>query len=172
MSKAVLISIKPQWCGQIAQLRKTMELRKTRPNIELPFKAYIYCTNVKSMNLQDYIAVDRATCGAVDAWSCKVIGEFTCFTISTICHVSAMGSNALPKLHLVAPGLRYKPADTLLQAACLTEDAAETYLKGGDGFGWGISNLILYSTPKPLSDFGLSRAPQSWCYVEERSSSE
>lgn len=44
MSKAVLLSIRPNWCKKIANLRKTVEIRKTAPNLEVPFKCYIYCT--------------------------------------------------------------------------------------------------------------------------------
>ena len=43
MSKAVLISIRPQWCQKIASGEKTIEVRKTKPKLETPFKCYIYC---------------------------------------------------------------------------------------------------------------------------------
>ena len=39
--KAVLISIKPKWCELIASGKKTVEVRKTRPKIDTPFKCYI-----------------------------------------------------------------------------------------------------------------------------------
>lgn len=63
MSKAVLISIQPKWCGLIANGAKTIEVRKTRPHLAGPFKCYIYCTKPKK-----YFT---AGCG-------KVIGEFVC----------------------------------------------------------------------------------------------
>lgn len=44
MSKAVMISIRPKWCEKIARGEKTIEVRKTRPKLETPFKCYIYCT--------------------------------------------------------------------------------------------------------------------------------
>ena len=47
MSKAVLISIRPEWCEKIVSGRKTLELRKTAPTIKPPFKCYIYCTKFK-----------------------------------------------------------------------------------------------------------------------------
>lgn len=50
MSKAVLISIQPKWCELIAKGKKTLEVRKTRPKLETPFKCYIYCTKLKSKN--------------------------------------------------------------------------------------------------------------------------
>ena len=47
MSKAVMISIRPKWCEKIARGEKTIEVRKTRPKLETPFKCYIYCTKAK-----------------------------------------------------------------------------------------------------------------------------
>ena len=42
--RAVLISIQPKWCELVANGKKTIEVRKTRPKLETPFKCYIYCT--------------------------------------------------------------------------------------------------------------------------------
>jgi hypothetical protein len=41
MSKAVLISIRPEWCEKIINGQKTIEVRKTRPKMDTPFKCYI-----------------------------------------------------------------------------------------------------------------------------------
>lgn len=43
--KAVLISIQPKWCELIASGKKTVEVRKTKPKLETPFKVYIYGVN-------------------------------------------------------------------------------------------------------------------------------
>ena len=43
-NKAVLLSVQPKWCELIATGKKTIEIRKTKPKIKVPFKAYIYCT--------------------------------------------------------------------------------------------------------------------------------
>ena len=45
MAKAVLISIRPEWVEKIANGWKTIEVRKTKPYLDTPFKCYIYCTN-------------------------------------------------------------------------------------------------------------------------------
>lgn len=42
--KSVLISIHPKWCEKIANGEKTIEVRKTKPKLDTPFKCYIYCT--------------------------------------------------------------------------------------------------------------------------------
>lgn len=41
---AVLLSVRPKWCELIANGKKTVEVRKTKPKAEPPFKCYIYCT--------------------------------------------------------------------------------------------------------------------------------
>lgn len=189
MSKAVMISIRPKWCEKICNGEKTIEVRKTRPKLETPFKCYIYCT----MD-HPYISV---SCGELDKLNyrtntvgrCngKVIGEFTC-----------------DRIYGLAP-LNHAPND-VEQQACLTREEIVRYLKGV-GYGWHISNLKIYDKPKELSEFSpmcmyknddkscqsrmiacsyqkydynpdgsinlvecgrtLERPPQSWCYVEE-----
>ena len=37
----IVMSIKPEWVQKIFQLRKTWEIRKRRPNCDLPVKCYI-----------------------------------------------------------------------------------------------------------------------------------
>ena len=163
MSKAVMISIRPKWCEKICSGEKTIEVRKTRPKLETPFKCYIYCT----MD-HPYISV---SCGELDKLNyrtntvgrCngKVIGEFTC-----------------DRIYGLAP-LNHAP-DDVEQQACLTREEIVRYLKGV-GYGWHISNLKIYDAPRELSEFtglrntrfgaapyDIKRPPQSWCYVEEQ----
>ena len=188
--KAVLLSIRPNWCKLIWSGMKTVEVRKTRPTLETPFKAYIYCTGHDGW-------VMKLPKAGVQKMDSRVIGEFTCDKIDRLAHVEAMESNEPPKLQIVTPDLWYKPADELLQAACLTEAQAKKYLKGGDGYGWHISNLKIYDKPVKLKNFwaiqpcthrgdcctcrrwdaeklicrgeafGIERPPQSWYYVED-----
>ena len=58
--KSILISIQPKWCELIASGKKTIEVRKTRPKLETPFKCYIYETKGK---LQRYSSVAWETEG-------------------------------------------------------------------------------------------------------------
>lgn len=178
MSQAVLISIRPKWCEKIISGEKTIEVRKTRPKLETPFKCYIYCT-------MDYPYIS-VSCGELDKLNyrtntvgrCngKVIGEFIC-----------------DRIYELAP-LNHAP-DDVEQQACLTREEIVLYLKGV-GYGWHISNLKIYDTPKELIEFhtwkkckscnksgyestaciydenciipaAITKAPQSWCYVEE-----
>ena len=45
MNKNILYSIRPEWCQQIANGTKILEIRKSAPKLNnLPCKGYIYCT--------------------------------------------------------------------------------------------------------------------------------
>lgn len=183
--KAVLLSIRPNWCKLIWSGMKTVEVRKTRPKLETPFKVYIYCTGHDGFVMK----LPKAGVQKMDG---RVIGQFTCEKIDKLVHIGTMMD-----INILTLDGWYKPADALLQAACLTEAQAKKYLKGGDGYGWHISDLKIYDKPVKLKDFwaiqpcthrgdcctcrrwdaeklicrgeafGIERPPQSWYYVEE-----
>ena len=82
MSTAVLISIQPQWCELIASGKKTVEVRKSRPKIETPFKCYFYCTKSKGEALWkyrgEYYYDTQFPNERPNKANGKVIGEFMC----------------------------------------------------------------------------------------------
>ena len=125
MNKAVLISIQPEWCDLIVRGKKTIEVRKTRPRQETPFKAYIYCTKAPQQLItifkdgeetmdseihhgkSVFVKFDRVLPDGIRGKTQMVIGEFICDEITPICHAGTMGSNELPKLHTVGSKLEY-----------------------------------------------------------------
>lgn len=172
MSKAVMLSIRPKWVEKIANGEKTIEVRKTKPKLETPFKCYIYCTLPKYPH-EDFIVTDYPRPQFYGGG--KVIGEFTCDRIYELA----------PLNHAL---------DDVEKQACLTREEIVNYLKG-TGYGWHISDLRIYDQPRELTEFRrscpndlycedcamysnsngicnngalpLRRPPQSWCYVEE-----
>lgn len=76
MKKAVLISIRPQWCAKIASGEKTIEFRKSRPELKKPFKCYIYCTKADYYTWD--LRVSNVTIPFAEKCCGKVIGEFIC----------------------------------------------------------------------------------------------
>ena len=42
--KAVLMAIHRKWCEKIFRGEKTVEVRKIAPNLETPYKVYVYQT--------------------------------------------------------------------------------------------------------------------------------
>lgn len=167
--KSVMLSIRPKWCEKIASGEKTIEVRKTKPKLETPFKCYIYCTSGRpDLNIPispERLTQDYLDTGSMQSLNCplgngKVIGEFTC-----------------DRVYELAP-LNHAPDDVEKQA-CLTREEIVNYLKG-TGYGWHISDLLIYDQPRELSEFtglrntrfgaapyDIKRPPQSWCYVEE-----
>lgn len=166
--KAVLISIRPEWCDLIARGEKTLEVRKTKPKIDTPFKCYIYCT--KAPKGWFWLNSPNIRRDGV------VIGEFICdrYVIDR-----TFGHDAV-----------------INAAACMTEIQCAVYSCGSPLYGWHISKLKIYEKPKKLSEFHnwkkcnscrksgyestaciydedcmvpalITRPPQSWCYVEE-----
>lgn len=71
--KSVLISIQPKWCELIASGKKTVEVRKTKPKLETPFKVYIYETKA---------LYKPNGCNHLFEGKGKVIGEFVCSNIA------------------------------------------------------------------------------------------
>ncbi len=171
LKPCVLLSIQPKWCEKIASGIKTVEVRKTKPKIETPFKCYIYETKGET----DTPFMDED--GHIDFHGRgQVIGEFICDVIFPI---SVEYSD--PKSKIALAEFPY---------TCLTDKQIMDYLGNGkEGCCWHISDLVIYDKPKELREFKkpcketnlcypdncnrcgwniLLRPPQSWCYVEEQ----
>ena len=149
MSKAVMLSIRPKWCEKIVSGEKTIEVRKTRPKMNTPFKCYIYCTiGGQDLNIpisQERLMRDYLETGSMKSLNCplgngKVIGEFTCERIVPIEYDG--GRLWCPTNAASSP------------ATCLSQEEIIAYIgdKGGC-YGWHISNLKIYNTPRELGEF-------------------
>lgn len=154
--KSVLMSIKPKYCELIAAGKKTIEVRKTKPKIETPFKCYIYCTLPKkrfsigqgnyacSDNL--YLCDNKVKFGEgfedigneTTSLNGKVIGEFICNEIQEI------EADNLVALYFNNP----------FNETCVTDLEMRKYANGKNLFLWHISYLVIYGEPKELSVFG------------------
>ena len=174
MSKAVLISIRPKWCELIANGKKTVEVRKSRPKLHTPFKCYIYCTKDRHLTFcrgKRYCYADDHTHNAFDI-TCNgtIIGEFVCDSIDTYDDDTIFSFRH-------EDYARWKDFD--LDRACIHPEDFQNYADGKWLYGWHISDLRIYDAPRELSEFtglrntrfgaapyDIKRAPQSWCYVE------
>lgn len=164
-NKAVLISIRPEWCDLIVRGKKTIEVRKTSPKLETPFKAYIYCTKAPQHlitifkdgeEIEDgeihhgkpvFLKCDKYLPDSIRDKTQMVIGEFTCDDIDRITPLTSS-----------IPG----DLEERILGSCLTAQQVETYAgwKGWmrladchDAYCWHISDLKIYDQPKPLSSF-------------------
>ena len=135
--KAVMISIQPKFCELITSGKKTIEVRKTRPKIHTPFKCYIYET--KSYDTLFGKGMPKKLC----VGGGYVIGEFVCDSFYNIPHFLPDESDDIQ--HAIVP--------FVLQYSCLQDYEIDEYLGAKDGYGWHISDLVIYDKPKGLSEF-------------------
>lgn len=143
--KAVLISIQPQWCELIASGRKTIEVRKTRPKIETPFKCYTYKTKYEKRLLSGVGILKLKVGGAV-------IGSFVCDGIYNIePHDDGYGVNQYT----------FVGADYDDCKMGLSFEELKKYLGKNIGYAWHISDLKIYDKPKELGEF---RKPCDFAY--------
>lgn len=136
--KAVLISIRPKWCEKIISGEKAIEVRKTRPKLNPPFKCYIY------------------KCG-----NGKVIGEFLCDEIININGAGRIQSDAARPTCL-------KPAELHQYLGAVIGfgwDISDLRIYDHPRDLWEFTGLR--QTKYGLAPGPITRPPQSWRYVEE-----
>ena len=163
MSKAVLISINPKWCELIASGKKTIEIRKTKPKLETPFKVYIYCTRPRNFfkispamySSEEYLHLCDGKVSMGDGFdlydkeyevlNCKVIGEFVCDEIRNYYPID------------IKDPINKPYGEEIEKESCLSTKQVNDYgfrtLGYGMLFGWHITDLVIYDEPKELSCF-------------------
>lgn len=174
MAKAILISIRQEWVEKILNGEKTLEIRKTRPKLETPFKCYVYRTKGTVPHIINGKWEQMEVGGTV-------IAEFTCDRVETI------------KAATEPYGI-YDVDDDFVAQTRLVDGALWDYGKSATLYGWHISDLKIYDKLRELREFKkinrdcfyaelgiakrdcpdcknsgcfLERPPESWCYVEE-----
>ena len=177
--KAVLISIQPKWCKLILIDKKNLEIRKSRPKLETPFKVYIYCTvGSDILAYSEFCGYDMTNFSSDYIANGKVIGEFTCSKISAFDYAEMYE----PPDWEESLGNQYYITCGDLDNSCLSYEELVGYGKEKKLYGWHISDLKIYEKPKMVSDFSkpygtvvkafdspyIQRPPQSWCYVESK----
>lgn len=170
--RELMISIQPKWVSLITLGKKTVECRKNNPNCEVPFKCYIYCS---AKDYEEVFGVDKFMHKIFlnGKGKGKVIGHFICDKIVKFPHDP------------------YDPAfSETADLSCVGIDGLSEYLGHKNyGYGWHISDLVVYDEPRDLRDFMregeefeistlfsptiikahscprfIERPPQSWCY--------
>ena len=153
--KSILISIKPKYVADILNGKKTIEIRKTMPKCDLPIDVYIYCTKgihnlVKPKELDKYLLFTNGALKSVSETSLngKVVAKFTLNKVEYF--EREYSSRYIDDYY----GDKGEPLNKkFYKKACLTEDELFDYIGSGSGYAWHISNLVIFDTPKELSEF-------------------
>lgn len=140
--KSVLISIHPKWCDLIASGNKTIEVRKTRPKIETPFRCYIYETKARS-DMPTFVDEDGHV---LYTGRGQVIGEFVCDNVEVLFDTNGNPENYMTDI-----------LPSILQKTALSYDEFGAYVGSradkNSIYGWHISDLKIYDKPLELSEF-------------------
>lgn len=132
-----MISIRTEWCEKIVNGQKTVEVRKTRPKMNPPFKCYIY------------------KCG-----NGKVIGEFLC---DEIIEDRTYGHNE--EFYRAACMSAYDAAAYAMQSPMYGWHISDLRVYDHPRDLWEFTGLRITKDGFELSL--ITRQPQSWRYVEE-----
>ena len=165
MTKSILLPIHPEWCEKIFRGKKTIEVRKTKPKLQTPFKCYVYCTKKGKMFFhggigeKEYLFRNPRTnelkfdypfelcCEDNVDENCylsgKVIGEFI---VDVIYGYSVHKLFEGDTLDYLVPYFHYANMK-------LTPDELLKYGQYKDIYGWHIIDAKLYKNPRKLSSF-------------------
>ena len=161
--KAILMSIRPKWVAKILNGEKTIEIRKKFLKDYVGW-VYIYCCKQRKNEIGCHINYEK-----VDG---KVVARFWCDKVEKFDRIM----------------IDFERED-LKQNACISQLELDNYIKDNIGYAIHITKLEIFEEPKSLSHFlipshkvqgidrngsdkiftilkPLTRAPQSWCYVE------
>ena len=169
----VLISIQPKWCELILSGKKTVEVRKSFPMVNvgeewraIPFKCFVYCTKGKPDQYGTYCHFYDAKEGPVIGergqiqnvfTSGMVIAEFMCRNMELFDSAQSEWAYAVAPRDIPCkmPMHEETALKIMTEKACLTYEDITAYFGDEDykAYFWYISDLKIYEEPKPLTSF-------------------
>ena len=157
--KAVMKAISPKRCELIANGKATVELSKVKPNIEVPFRCYIYCTMRKAKRPGEILEI-RTPYAKIHRGNGMVIGEFVCDNVSVI-----FDTNGNPKNYMtdILPIVLKKTASSYDWFGAYVGNRADK----NSIYGWNITDIKIYEEPKSLFEFHKHGAPDMASLAEE-----
>lgn len=195
--KAILISIKPKWVAKILNGEKTVEIRRKFPKDYFGW-VYIYCTKekwkTKPLLSRDIVIkpnADPLNKHNVRLLNGKVVARFWCDKVDDYVNGRKWSWKVGAPMWGACNGY-----ECILKDACLTDDELRNYADDLAFNAIHISKLEIFNYPYELCEFHtnvkkeppeellcpecgkpmeyyeykyLTKAPQSWCYVEDDS---
>lgn len=173
---SIVIAMRSLWACKILNREKTIEVRKglalynalkkaEAKGEEVEFLMYVTKANPRLYGPDIYkcfhavvgkgpipkelngkiVARFKADAGILEHFSSSILERYGCF------------GNSVFNANLVKE----------LEGTCLHFDELDEYLDGVNSTALRIRDLEIFDKPKALADYGLKRAPQSWCYAKE-----
>ena len=186
--KSVLISVQPKWCEKITHIigkidkkpiyEKRVEIRKTRPKLETPFKVYIYMTKAydtifgkgkpKKVCVGGGKVIAEFVCDRVQEYESEFVDD-DCFEMIECIDRDEEG-DATGFIEWSNDGNIPYLSTGFFKKCCVPYEELKKYI--GLGFitfyGWHISDLVIYDEPKELSEFKTLCTKNIDCYLCNR----
>lgn len=156
---SVMISINPKWCEKIASGIKTVEIRKTKPKIETPFKCYIYQTKHREHNGHTYSdgkVIGEFICDCIANYEAELWDDETFERIQEFYEPDDFNEYGEYEYKTIADNSDdFWKENMLCKSSCVNIEELRKYLGVGitEFYGWNISNLVIYDKPKELNEF-------------------
>lgn len=160
--KAVMLSLRPQWCEKIFDGEKTIEVRKTAPKLETPFTVYVYQTKIKfkvknwQENFQSIVFTPN---GGVEEGSGKVIGSFVCDRIDEFDsewseYAYACAPTDIP---CAMPMSEENAIKICKEKGCMTLEDIIDYFGDEEwrAYFWHITEPKLFDKPRDITEFAI-----------------
>ncbi len=161
MNRKLLLSIRPKHLVNILNGKKTLELRKSVPKDFVGW-TYLYATKNNDnliYNGREY-TIEKGKRSDYNL-NCKVVARFYLDEKYTKYVFDEYLGGYLDETKTI---MLYEDKEEL-NKLCLTYEEIREYGREKDLYACHIKKLEIFDRPKELSDFGLTKAPQSYQYV-------
>ena len=164
--KAVILSLRPQWCEKIFNGEKTIEVRKSYPSIPTPFTVYVYETKGKTKYWSQPMpmpytegrgkVIGSFVCDRIDEYEGEFWDDDTYERIQEPWEPSDFAEYGEYEYDTIGEnGEFYGKGIELSKQSCLSWNELRKYVGQGlkDFYGWHITEPTLFDKPRELCEF-------------------
>lgn len=160
--KAVMLSLRPQWCEKIFNGEKTMEVRKTCPKLEPPFEVLVYCTMPKERWSVGHQIFYNDTLYTLPTGELKIGDALELradwmrkYNEDNFLNGKVIGSFVCDRVRLCIPfGLKgHLLSQEVYREMCLTKEQLDKYGGLKTLYGWHITEPTLFAKPRDITEF-------------------
>lgn len=148
---SVMVSIDAEDCTKLFNGRKTLDMRKSMPAIQLPIRCYICCKNPQRTSEKlwktskgSYYIDTIANSSQDNCCNGKIIGEYVCKSVTPYLY-QLWNEGTEQQLHMIY--------DKDLKSACMSFNQFKKYAGRSNVYGWHISDVIEYDVFKEVTSF-------------------
>ena len=189
--KTIIISVRPEWARNILNGEKTIEVRRGLSLYNVLKKAE---ENGEEVEFHMYVTKDKkhllveASNDRLGEWFATIAPNYKDSIPGFVEIGEPLNGKIVARFRPKAEVIKYHNHRNLddwdgyfidrgekigvgeielCESSCLNRRQLDDCLQEKDGTAIRIRDLKIFGTTKTLSDYGLKRAPQSWCYTQK-----